>query len=375
MRLDGFDIFVIEIPRLLQSPREPRRGVRTILVRVRDETGLRGWGESPTGAGADETSLDEARDSLRDVILPALTTFEFASLESVSVTTGAIMEEIPNSAFAAFCGAELALLDLMGRRLRRNAGDLLGPPRQPAAHYGGVISSGGEADVKLQAAALRRAAVRDVKLTVGNDLEGNLARLEIARQILGPDVELRVTADGCWDSGEAVRQLEAMLPFRLAAVEQPVPAADVDGLAAVTRAGVAPVVARDNVVTARDAKMLAARRACDGISVSISRCGGLANSTRIHRIARDAGLGCQLGVDAAEIGIVAAAGLMFATRCEGIRWCEFPPCLGALAESVTEPPLSPDLAEPAMAPKGHGLGVRVLEAVIDRCTSQRISVS
>ncbi len=375
MRLDGFDIFVIEVPCRTEGPPELSRGVRTILVRLRDETGLQGWGESPVGDGAEPDSLNTARDSLREVILPALATFEYGSLESVSVTVGELLEEVQNNSYAAFCGAELALLDLAGRRLRRSVGKILGPRRHPSVHYGGLISAEDDTVIRSQAAALRRAGVRDVKLRVGNDLAENLFRLDIARQILGPDVELRITADGRWDSAEAVRQLEAMMQFRLAGVEQPVPAADIDGLAAVTAAAIVPVIARDSVARAEDAMELAARRACDAISISISRCGGLVNASRIQSIARDAGLGCQLGADASEVGLVAAAGRLFAICREGIRWCEFAPSLSKMADCVIDPPLAPDLAEPSVSPRGPGLGIRVIEAAVHRYASQRISIS
>jgi L-alanine-DL-glutamate epimerase-like enolase superfamily enzyme len=375
MKLDGFDIFVIEVPCRADGSMRAERGVRSILVRLRDETGLQGWGESPVPAGAGPEGLDRARVTLREGILPALVEREFGNLESTSAAASAMLGEIPASAYDSFCGAELALLDLTGRRFRQSAGDILGPPRQPAIHYGGVITSGSEAVVKSMSLAFRRTGVRDVMLRVDGDLDRNLARLDIAREILGADVNLRINADGCWDPGDAATQLEAMAPYRLAGVEQPVPATDVDGLAAVTAIGACPVIARDNVVTTGDAIMLAARRACDGFSVSISRCGGLANAGSIHRIARDAGLECRMGADPSEVGIMAAAGRLFATRCEGIRWCECSPALAALAGYVTDPPPAPDPGQPAMASKGHGLGIRVLETMVDRYASQRFSVS
>ncbi len=374
MKLEGFDIFVIDVPWRADGRDTSLPGSRSILIRVRDETGLYGWGESPVSAGASPAMLDQARDALREAILPAFAAREFGSFDAVADAAGALLEELPASAYPAFCGAELALLDLMGHRLRRSSGDVLGRPRQPVIHYGGLLA-GDDAAVTRQAAALRRTGIRDAKLIAAGDLATNLSLLDITRELLGEAVEIRVAPGGCWDAEEALDQLAAMAPFRLAGVEQPVPVADVDGLAAVTAAGIVPVIATGAVVTAEDAKNLAARKACDMFSISISRCGGLINAARIHRIARDAGLGCQLGADAAEAGLLAAAGRLFATRAEGVRWCEIAPGLPRLADSITEPPLVPDLAEPARALRGYGLGVRILESKMEQYVSQRISVS
>lgn len=375
MRLDGFDIFVVSVPRRASGPDDVHPGTRSILVRVRDETGLAGWGESPVGNGADADSVGNVRDSLRDVILPALAALDFDNLDSVVVNTAAILKCVPREAYPGFGGAELALLDLMGRRLRRSAGDAVGPVRIPELRYSGIIAGDDQADVKRLSFPLRRAGVRAVKLKVGVDLDRNLSLLDIVRQILGTEVELRIDVGGRWDRSEAIRQLEAMTSFRLAGVEQPVPASDIAGFIEVTAAGFAPIIARDGISTVGDAAELAARRACDTFSVTISQCGGLSNAARIHRIARDAGLGCQLGADDAEVGVLAAAGRLFATRCEGVRGCESSPCLARMDGAVTDIPTAPDLAQPTPAPKGYGLGIRVLEAAVEQYASQRISVS
>jgi len=375
MRLDGFDIFVIAVPRRAGGPGDVRRDTRSILVRVHDETGLSGWGESPVGNGADANNVEHVRDSLRDVVLPALAALEFDDLDSVGENTAAILKCVPREAYPGFCGAELALLDLMGRRLRRSAGDAVGPVRIPELRYSGIIAGDNRADVRSQSVPLRRAGVREVKLKVGVDLDRNLSLLDVVRQILGPEVELRIDVGGRWDRREATRQLEAMIPFRLAGVEQPVPASDIAGFAEITAAGFAPVIARDGISTVGDAVELAACRVCDTFSVNISQCGGLSNAARVHRVARGAGLGCQLGASEAEVGVLAAAGRLFATRSEGVRGCESSPCLARMAGAVTDIPAAPDLAQPTPAPKGYGLGIRILEAAVEKYASQRISVS
>ncbi|WAL69374.1 L-fuconate dehydratase [Amycolatopsis cynarae] len=93
-------------------------------------------------------------------------------------------------------------------------------------------------------ARLCREAVADgftqIKLKVGADLEADIRRLGIAREVCGPDIRIAVDANQRWDVGEAIRWMEALRPFGIAWIEEPTSPDDVLGHAAIARA-VAPI--------------------------------------------------------------------------------------------------------------------------------------
>ncbi|MGP4115239.1 enolase C-terminal domain-like protein [Streptomyces sp. 4N509B] len=97
-------------------------------------------------------------------------------------------------------------------------------------------------DEKL--ARLCREAVADgftqIKLKVGADLDDDLRRLALAREVCGPDIRIAVDANQRWDVADAVRWIEALRPHDLAWVEEPTSPDDVLGHAAIARA-VAPI--------------------------------------------------------------------------------------------------------------------------------------
>jgi L-fuconate dehydratase len=100
----------------------------------------------------------------------------------------------------------------------------------------------GYSDRKL--ARLCREAVDDgftqIKLKVGADLEDDIRRLRIAREVVGPDIAVAIDANQRWDVAEAVRWVKELAPFDLAWVEEPTNPDDVLGHAAIAR-GIAPV--------------------------------------------------------------------------------------------------------------------------------------
>ncbi|MET7419761.1 enolase C-terminal domain-like protein [Dactylosporangium sp. NPDC005555] len=97
-------------------------------------------------------------------------------------------------------------------------------------------------DVKL--ARLCREAMRDgftqIKLKVGADLDDDLRRMRIAREVCGPDVRIAVDANQRWDVGTAVEWVRALQPFDPWWVEEPTSPDDVVGHAEIARR-IAPI--------------------------------------------------------------------------------------------------------------------------------------
>lgn len=97
-------------------------------------------------------------------------------------------------------------------------------------------------DEKL--ARLCREAVDDgfpqIKLKVGADLDDDVRRLGIAREVCGPGYPIAVDANQRWDVAEAIGWIKALAPFDVAWVEEPTSPDDVLGHAAIAR-GVSPI--------------------------------------------------------------------------------------------------------------------------------------
>ncbi|MGI9265710.1 MAG: mandelate racemase/muconate lactonizing enzyme family protein [Gammaproteobacteria bacterium] len=376
MKIERCEISIVEIPlrKLAGQGVFERPTTRNMLVSLQDETGFVGWGEfCPTSDDSVET-LKQAAEMLQKSILPALLGQRFESLYDVLSATTKIGTDLGRDQLGGFCAAELAALDLAGRQQGISAGEVIGPLRNGAVHYGGVIHADNADGAREQATILRKFGVADVKVTVGKDLEINLAILDTARQILGDKVQLRINANQAWDVDETLSQLAAMSLFKLAGVEQPVPGNDLAGMARITAAGIVPVIAEASLVTLGDARRLIKTDACDVFSIGISRCGGLVNASRMHALARSAGLGCQLGAGLRETGLLSAAGRQFATRSEGIIWCEGSCEDRRLDGSISAPDIAATTGGLATALNDPGLGVSIVEDRVAELATTRISI-
>ncbi|GAA1120770.1 L-fuconate dehydratase [Kribbella jejuensis] len=100
----------------------------------------------------------------------------------------------------------------------------------------------GYSDDKLRALCEEAVAegYKHVKLKVGADLNDDIRRCGIAREVLGPDGHLMIDANQVWDVPEAIEWVKALAGFDPLWIEEPTSPDDVLGHAAIRKA-VAPI--------------------------------------------------------------------------------------------------------------------------------------
>ena len=81
---------------------------------------------------------------------------------------------------------------------------------------------------------------RHIKMKVGRDLDDDVRRLEIVREIMGPDRYLMIDANQVWEVDEAIDWVKALARFNPYFIEEPTSPDDVSGHRAI-REAVAPI--------------------------------------------------------------------------------------------------------------------------------------
>ena len=183
-----------------------------------------------------------------------------------------------------------------------------------------------------------------------------MERVCAIREAVGPNVKLRVDANQGWEAREAVRIIRAMEDkgLDLDLVEQPVPAADLDGLEFVTRSVSTPILADEAVFSERDAAEIIRRGAANLINIKLMKTGGIWGALKICRLAEENGVECMIGcMLESRLSVAAAAhlaaGQKIITRADldGPSLCAIDPYSGG-----------PAFDGPAIAMRGDfGVGV------------------
>ncbi|WP_420819149.1 mandelate racemase/muconate lactonizing enzyme family protein [Nonomuraea lactucae] len=186
----------------------------------------------------------------------------------------------------ALAGLDLALWDL--RCGERGLADVLGRRRDSVPVYGsGVNLHYSMEELVAQAERWRAAGHRAVKIKAGRpDLREDVERVAAVREVIGPDTLLMIDANQRWDLHRARRAVEALAPFGLHWLEEPLPADDVPGHAELRRSVDVPIAVGENVYTVYGFRDLLVAGACDVVQPNVVRVGGITPFLRIAELAR-----------------------------------------------------------------------------------------
>jgi L-alanine-DL-glutamate epimerase-like enolase superfamily enzyme len=258
-----------------------------------EHDGLVGWGEAAPIYYRGET-VESALSFLLEEA-PLLVGDDPFALEAI----GRRLEDRDGEA-AAKAALDAALHDWIGKRLGVPVWQLLGlSPEAPPTSYTIAIDS-------LEGTRDRARRARDfgaLKVKLGGPED--LARLEAVRaQTSAP---LRVDANECLTLESARDLLPALVELGVEFVEQPLPAADIDGFRALLELRPRPpLVVDEGCHDLRDVAAIAAY--ADGVNVKLAKSGGLREAVRMVHAARALGLHVMVGcMIESQLGVAAAA--------------------------------------------------------------------
>jgi len=325
----------------LRSPLVSARGATEVrellLLRLETGAGATGFGEAAPLEHYDGVSLADCRAALEDCrgILARGETGDRAELLE-ACRRAAVLPQ-------ALAAVDLALWDLAGRQQGQPVWRLLGAAEAAPTEVNHTISSPDRAGAAAEALRARASGYRTVKVKVGTG--DDAGRLAAVRAAAGPEVAIRLDANGAWSVPEARAALRALEPSGVECCEEPV-----HGLDALAELSVLTEVALSMDETAALPGALD-RRVCTAACLKISRCGGISGVLDAAARARAAGYEVYLASTLdGPLGIAAAlhaAAVIVPERASGLA------TLGLFAER--EAPLSP--REGYLAPpRGAGLG-------------------
>ncbi|MGI8872748.1 MAG: mandelate racemase/muconate lactonizing enzyme family protein, partial [Egibacteraceae bacterium] len=146
-------------------------------------------------------------------------------------------------------------------------------------------------------------------LKVGSDdPDLDLARVAAARKGAGEPAKLRIDANEAWSSGAAIRLVEAMVPYGLELVEQPISGRNLQEMAYVRGRIQPPLLTNEASWTRYDILEVIRHGAGDVVSVDTQMDGGLLNMKRAAGICEAAGIPV-LKHSLGELGVATYAGL------------------------------------------------------------------
>lgn len=257
----------------------------TVLVRIRTNNGITGWGEAHHGRcpGAIARLIDTTLRELVTGLDPMDVSGIWQRVYSMQIAS----HGMGTAAVLAYSGIDQALWDIRCQQANLPLYAMLGGSCKPIKAYAGGISLGWQPADQLAEEALSyvHQGYRALKLRVGDSPSADMERTVAVRQAVGPDIELLVDANTRYTLDDVRRVMPLYDELGIVWLEEPFPAHDLKLYQSATKLGRTPLAAGENHYTRYEFDTLLACSSVSFAQPDLSKCGGITEALKIAALA------------------------------------------------------------------------------------------
>ena len=177
----------------------------------------------------------------------------------------------------AVAAVEIALHDLAAKASNRPVWAVLGADEAKSVVCNATLPAANPTATRAIAESWSAEGFRTFKLKVG--LPGDVTQVATVRETLGPEVAIRVDANGAWSVGGAAERLGALARHGIELAEQPV--GTLEQMAELRKRVRIRFAADESLVAPRDARRALELEACELAAIKIAKVGGIGAALEI----------------------------------------------------------------------------------------------
>ena len=207
------------------------------------------------------------------------------------------MDSVIHGNGSAKCAMDIALYDIAGKHANLPVYRILGGSN-PVVHND--ITIGIDSVEKMVADARKyvfEKGFRILKVKIGNDLDHDLQALAAIRELVGPDVRIRIDANQGYDIPTALEAMKAFEKIGIDAAEQFLPWWDYEGAAELKQKNTSSLklMLDESIHNVHDARRAFMMNCADFYNIKLMKCGGLYWGSKIADFAGEHGVQCMVG--------------------------------------------------------------------------------
>jgi muconate cycloisomerase len=334
-----------------------------VVVRVVGEDGMVGYGEACPVPQLTAETQESVVALVEQRVAPDLVGEDVRSWRPL---LGRIAGRLFQASFTQ-AAVDMALLDLAGKSLGVPVYQLLGGAHRDTIEVHGSVGWDEDPERVADTAEQQAPEFRWLKLYAGTGtLEEDLERIAAVRRRVGGDHPFLLDVNGLWTPLQAITAGPVLRELGVAAVEQPIAAADDAGQARVAaiypeRHGIG-VIADERVRTPADVHAVAVAGGAQCVNVGVSKMGGIVAAFDAAATARSAHLAVSVG-SVVELGVATAAGLQLAAALPQVSYPSYLIGSRKYVRQITWPALEVVDSRLAIG-TAPGLGVEVDEEAL-----------
>ena len=377
MKITAVDPFYLRMPNITTAADGTQD---TLLVRIRTDTGIEGWGEcdaSPLVSLAvyccpmSHGNIINIRTSLIGETVEGPD--DVVRLSEKVLRNGLDIQQIQH----AYSGAEIALWDVIGQQLDTPVYRLLAEMSDtsdiahPKLPYASVLFGDTPEDTYHIAAGLRERGYRAAKFGWGPmgkfGEENDISLVQAAREGMGAEAQIMIDAGVVWgtDYETAYRRAEAFAQFSPTWLEEPLAPDAIDAYGALTEKNPSvPIAAGEGSSIYRMAEDLIVNGGIQFVQIDAGRIGGILPSFQVRQLAERHGIQYVNHTFKSHLSLASSLHV-FATNLD-FDLLEYPAAGSELSQRLVTEPFSVESDGMVRVKELPGLGVRVDTETIRR---------
>ena len=276
--------------------------------------GIEGWGAASPSDVTGETP-ETVADALAR-LAAKIKGLEFERGRDVADEMDAILPGNP----AAKAAIDMAVFDALAKARGQPLYKMLGPARELAMTDRTVgLMPVEEAVAKAKEYVAQR--FRAIKIKLAGKADEDAERVAGIRTALGNHILLRVDANQAYTYRHALQFAKQAYGYVVEFLEQPLPAADLEGMRDLTESSPIPVMADESVLSPHDAATIGWGKCARLVNLKLMKTGGISRAIEAGAICESAGMPTMVGCNA-ESSLSIAAGLHFALSQKNVRFVD-----------------------------------------------------
>lgn len=270
--------------------------IQKTVVAIVSDGEISGYGEATANPyyGSSQERISLALEELK----PVLENFSDAHPSELWQK----MHQLVPEDYFALCAADVAYWDYYSRKKKLPLRKLLCEKENPGLTTSYTIGLAPIPEMRRKMLEMPWPLYK-IKLGRENDME------IVSELRKSTDAVFRIDANASWTAERAIAYSRRLSEMNVEFIEQPLPAADLDGMARVFRESALPCIADESCQTESDVARCATQ--FHGINIKLMKCGGITPALRMIEKARSLGLKVMAGcMTESTVGISALVQLV-----------------------------------------------------------------
>jgi L-alanine-DL-glutamate epimerase-like enolase superfamily enzyme len=290
--ISSIEIYKLSIP--LKQPfvisLGPQYDADNIIVVIKTNNGLTGWGECSPYMSINGESMDTCF-IVGQYLANTLKGKDALDIEGCTKAMDAIITRNENikSAF------DMALYDIAAQHTQKPLYKFLGGAKSKIISTDMTVGLGSPEKMAKEALEYKQAGFPSIKVKLGTTTADDVARIKAIRDAIGNEHPLRIDANQGWTVNTAIATLQALGNYNIEHCEEPIARWNFMELPQVRKNSPIKIMADESCFDQHDAANLARIDAVDYFNIKLGKSGGIYNALKIIETASANNIHLQVG--------------------------------------------------------------------------------